>query len=715
MNKRYFPSVALLLLMFWLVACPSAKDTTAPELSLTVATTATSTAFTVQGKASDTRGVVSLMVKVNDGFPVDAFSVLADDGTFEVNVTLEPSKKNTITVTAEDAAGNASEEKLDINVQVAPATIAGHLWQDANNNGKQDAGEANLAGRTLYLDQNDNKVFDQDEVNVKTDAEGNYRFTGLTQGSYIVRQVLPFGEKNTFKRGVNLLSQTTLEPQIVGGAPTTLATFPFMLALAQIIEGEDGKQGFAPVCGATLVTAEYVLTAAHCIENAKLADLRVMLEVDTLQPDTKAKFVPISAMMMHPQYTGESHEGYDVALLKLKDPVALTGNTYTVDVNADTAIVAADTLATAAGWGRLSQGGDLPRDLQMVHLPILKHDTCQEILSKSTALKNFETQLCAGVLEGGIDACQGDSGGPLLLRQLEGDKQRWLQVGVTSWGKGCAKANSPGVWADTAVLYPWLLANTSGESLYYAVHVGETAVTGVDFANQSTTRPFRGAVLDRWQVTSLSSSEGRALFKPNKPLDFLWNILADNPSRNYTCSLKLTEQSNPPKETVHEVACSHGANKFTLPDSVSGGVYVSELSLESDGIRQTRQTSLTAIATEISGKLEKGDAIDPDYLPTNKFYIDYYDFSGVPVGTTISLHMTGNAPVMELWVYNKATRLANKGGGALELIFPSAPGILTIQKDVDYLIGITTGRDFGAGDYTIMSTAGTFTPFEWTP
>ena len=62
--------------------------------------------------------------------------------------------------------------------------------------------------------------------------------------------------------------------------------------------------------------------------------------------------------------------------------------------------------------------------------------------------------LCAGVDEGGKDSCQGDSGGPLFLNGSDGKR---IQVGIVSWGTGCALRGKPGVYASVAYHREWIV------------------------------------------------------------------------------------------------------------------------------------------------------------------------------------------------------------------------------------------------------------------
>ena len=92
------------------------------------------------------------------------------------------------------------------------------------------------------------------------------------------------------------------------------------------------------------------------------------------------------------------------------------------------------------GWGTMTQGiRDSPDDLQAVQVPIVGFAKC-----KATYAELAGDRLCAGFDAGGKDSCQGDSGGPIAVRDAAG---AWRQIGIVSYGAGCAAAGKPGIYA----------------------------------------------------------------------------------------------------------------------------------------------------------------------------------------------------------------------------------------------------------------------------
>lgn len=96
----------------------------------------------------------------------------------------------------------------------------------------------------------------------------------------------------------------------------------------------------------------------------------------------------------------------------------------------------------------VSTGGNDSTVLQHVQVPVITNEQCREkyrSIGKLKADSQFDDHvLCAGFTEGGKDSCKGDSGGPLMLPNQKDGKFYFYQIGVVSWGIGCARPNIPG-------------------------------------------------------------------------------------------------------------------------------------------------------------------------------------------------------------------------------------------------------------------------------
>ncbi|XP_056365615.1 transmembrane protease serine 5 [Oenanthe melanoleuca] len=104
-----------------------------------------------------------------------------------------------------------------------------------------------------------------------------------------------------------------------------------------------------------------------------------------------------------------------------------------------------------SGWGSTTPGqAQMAGTLKEALVPLIGTRRC----NSSCVYKGELTgrMLCAGHLQGRVDACQGDSGGPLVCW----DGSTWRLVGVVSWGQGCAEPNHPGVYTNVAQLLPWI-------------------------------------------------------------------------------------------------------------------------------------------------------------------------------------------------------------------------------------------------------------------
>jgi choice-of-anchor C domain-containing protein len=100
-----------------------------------------------------------------------------------------------VAVTVGDSHGGVDTQSFELNVtqEVAPGEIRGTIWSDSDSDSVKDLAETGLSGVQVYLDRNQNGLLDPGEPTESTDEQGNYRFTSLTAGAYVVREVLPGG------------------------------------------------------------------------------------------------------------------------------------------------------------------------------------------------------------------------------------------------------------------------------------------------------------------------------------------------------------------------------------------------------------------------------------------------------------------------------------------------------------------------------------------
>jgi secreted trypsin-like serine protease len=213
------------------------------------------------------------------------------------------------------------------------------------------------------------------------------------------------------------------QPYVVGGSPAAQGEFPWMVRLSM-------------GCGGAMYTQQLVLTAAHCVPaTGANTSITATLGVVDLQDPAR---ITVRSNYVHraPGYNNPS--GDDWALVRLERAVDVP--TLAVATNGDHD----SGTFTVAGWGAASEGGAQQRYLLKADVPFIDDAQCG---SAYTELVPAE-EICSGDWDnGGVDTCQGDSGGPMFRRDGAGE---WVQVGITSWGYGCARPENPGVYTQTS-------------------------------------------------------------------------------------------------------------------------------------------------------------------------------------------------------------------------------------------------------------------------
>lgn len=278
--------------------------------------------------------------------------------------------------------------------------------------------------------------------------------------------------------------------RVFGGKEAAKGAWPFQVALLTsfMLDDDPQSQTTAQFCGGSLISAEWVLTAAHCLVNggAPLQPGDVTVLSDTVHL-AEGQRIEVAEVIVHDGYDDTTLDN-DIGLLRLAqpasaEPVATTDGT----IDSGPAIV--------TGWG-LTENGTFPPNLMEASIDLQTNDACnsgikqiyqrdlQDVLRQLSWRMRYseaaieeatrsiaatmsdpltDNMLCAGIQDGARDACNGDSGGPLFAMK----DGKPVQVGVVSWGAGpmnggaqCGHENAYGIYTRLDNYRDWIAEKT---------------------------------------------------------------------------------------------------------------------------------------------------------------------------------------------------------------------------------------------------------------
>ncbi|XP_046999975.1 trypsin alpha-3-like [Schistocerca americana] len=220
--------------------------------------------------------------------------------------------------------------------------------------------------------------------------------------------------------------RSRLDGRIVGGSAVSISQYPWQLYFT------IGNY----MCGASIISNTWALSAAHCVDGFSISQM--LLRAGTSTRGSGGTTHSIATGYIHGSYSGND---YDICVVQVSNAFSFGTNVQAVGLASSEP--SAGTSVTVTGWGTTSSGGSASNTLLGVTVQIIDRNTCNRSYGSITS-----RMICAGVTGGGKDACQGDSGGPLVSGST--------QVGIVSFGNGCALANYPGVYSNVANLRSWI-------------------------------------------------------------------------------------------------------------------------------------------------------------------------------------------------------------------------------------------------------------------
>lgn len=248
--------------------------------------------------------------------------------------------------------------------------------------------------------------------------------------------------------------------EITGGSQIDITARPFQISLQYF-----GSHR----CGGSILTNEWIITAAHCVSGINANYLEVAIGV-TEQSDvgTTGQLIDVDSYVVHPGYSSSTINN-DIALIKLSSPLTFgtTSQPIAVISSDHEELNDAGQTAYASGWGWTTPGvSSASNHLMGVSVPVITNTAADAQLDiSSPSHPTLTSNMIATGFSGStrLGPCHGDSGGPLTVADSEGDV---YLIGLVSWGVPycVGGTNSPTVYTNVLNYESWICSYVCEES-----------------------------------------------------------------------------------------------------------------------------------------------------------------------------------------------------------------------------------------------------------
>ncbi|XP_014276542.1 trypsin-1 isoform X2 [Halyomorpha halys] len=207
------------------------------------------------------------------------------------------------------------------------------------------------------------------------------------------------------------------------------------------------------ICGGSIIDQHHILTAGHCMKENQKEKAYMSVSMGHTNIKERQTLYAVDSVVVHPGFDADAvFVVNDVAVIRLRAKIPVNNKTVKI-IGLSPKPPEEGKMCTVSGWGAIKQPDptisrtELSNTLRAIAIPITNYYQCARVTNSSRGV------VCAGYMNGGKDACQGDSGGPLVCNDT--------QYGIVSWGDGCAKPLSPGVYTDVSYFADWIRNHSS--------------------------------------------------------------------------------------------------------------------------------------------------------------------------------------------------------------------------------------------------------------
>ncbi len=305
------------------------------------------------------------------------------------------------------------------------------------------------------------------------------------------------------------------ENRIIGGVDSSEA-YPWMVSI----------QRGSHFCGGVLIAKDWVLTAAHCLDDKMAEELTLYIGLESLSFAAGGDIRKADWILLHPDYNDSLYYS-DLALIKLNQSATKTP----IDIlsRADTLALQQNEQLRILGWG-VTDSGSTSRVLQEVDVSYQRDAICNSTYPINSIGDYWDRSFCAGEVSGGKDSCQGDSGGPILVKA----NNEWALSGLVSWGSGCAEPGLYGVYTEVSAMVDWIEQRQNGVTLLGEGKIG--------FMGRGRDKPQTFTVFNTSQeAEAIKQKSVNNIYFDIDDADWL---LGDSVPAGYACEFKVNAQAD---------------------------------------------------------------------------------------------------------------------------------------------------------------------------